>query len=46
MGEVQLKLMKNPPVSPGSHGSVAWLVEGISIEDAQYGLWFPEAIGC
>ncbi|KAI6012412.1 hypothetical protein F5J12DRAFT_717717 [Pisolithus orientalis] len=39
MGEVQLKLMKNPPVSPGSHGSVAWLVEGISIEDAQYGLW-------
>ncbi|KAI5984398.1 hypothetical protein F5J12DRAFT_899307 [Pisolithus orientalis] len=33
--EVQLKLMKNPPVSPGSHGSVAWLVEGISIEDAQ-----------
>ncbi|KAI6006640.1 hypothetical protein F5J12DRAFT_782886 [Pisolithus orientalis] len=35
MGEVQLKLMKNPPSSSGNLGSVAWLAEGISIEDAQ-----------
>ncbi|KAI5998350.1 hypothetical protein F5J12DRAFT_895546 [Pisolithus orientalis] len=35
MGEAQLKLMKNPPSSSGNLSSVAWLAEGISIEDAQ-----------
>ncbi|KAI6120244.1 hypothetical protein EDD16DRAFT_1518990 [Pisolithus croceorrhizus] len=33
--EVQLQLMKNPMTPFGSGGSVAWLAEGISIEDSQ-----------
>ncbi|KAI6097097.1 hypothetical protein F5141DRAFT_1205735 [Pisolithus sp. B1] len=32
--EVQLQLMKNPMTPFGSGGSVAWLAEGISIEDS------------
>ncbi|KAI6131227.1 hypothetical protein EV401DRAFT_1884110 [Pisolithus croceorrhizus] len=36
--EVQLQLMKNPMTPFGSGGSVAWLAEGISIEDSQI-LW-------
>ncbi|KAI6039579.1 hypothetical protein EDC04DRAFT_2568330, partial [Pisolithus marmoratus] len=35
LGEVQLQLMKNPRALSGNLGSVAWLSEGISIEDAQ-----------
>ncbi|KAI6008061.1 hypothetical protein EDC04DRAFT_2582223, partial [Pisolithus marmoratus] len=34
LGEVQLQLMKNPRAFSGNHGSVAWLSEGIIIEDA------------
>ncbi|KAI6127050.1 hypothetical protein F5141DRAFT_1210355 [Pisolithus sp. B1] len=33
--EVQLQLTKNPKSPSGSVGSVAWLAEGISIEDSQ-----------
>ncbi|KAI6118046.1 hypothetical protein F5141DRAFT_1000067, partial [Pisolithus sp. B1] len=33
--EVQIQLMKNPMTPFGSGGSVAWLAEGISIEDSQ-----------
>ncbi|KAI6127047.1 hypothetical protein F5141DRAFT_1200686 [Pisolithus sp. B1] len=33
--EVQIQLMKNPMSPFGSGGSVAWLAEGISIEDSQ-----------
>ncbi|KAI6041134.1 hypothetical protein EDC04DRAFT_2893342 [Pisolithus marmoratus] len=33
--EVWLQLMKNPKSPPGNVGSVAWLAEGISIEDSQ-----------
>ncbi|KAI6027081.1 hypothetical protein EDC04DRAFT_2545258, partial [Pisolithus marmoratus] len=33
--EAQLKLGKNPVSSSGNLGSVAWLAEGISIEDSQ-----------
>ncbi|KAI6163966.1 hypothetical protein EDD17DRAFT_1506860 [Pisolithus thermaeus] len=33
--DMQLQLMKNPMTPFGSGGSVAWLAEGISIEDSQ-----------
>ncbi|KAI5996082.1 hypothetical protein EDC04DRAFT_2612855 [Pisolithus marmoratus] len=33
--EVQLKLTKHPKAPSGNLGSVAWLAEGISIEDSQ-----------
>ncbi|KAI5985404.1 hypothetical protein EDC04DRAFT_2615392 [Pisolithus marmoratus] len=33
--EVQLQLTKNQEFPPGNVGSVAWLAEGISIEDSQ-----------
>ncbi|KAI6020539.1 hypothetical protein EDC04DRAFT_2575880, partial [Pisolithus marmoratus] len=33
--EVQLKLAKHPKAPSGNFGSVAWLAEGISIEDSQ-----------
>ncbi|KAI6006387.1 hypothetical protein EDC04DRAFT_2583076, partial [Pisolithus marmoratus] len=33
--EVQLKLTKHPKAPSGNFGSVAWLAEGISIEDSQ-----------
>ncbi|KAI6010226.1 hypothetical protein EDC04DRAFT_2541909, partial [Pisolithus marmoratus] len=33
--EVQLQLTKNQESPPGNVGSVAWLAEGISIEDSQ-----------
>ncbi|KAI6041972.1 hypothetical protein EDC04DRAFT_2601277 [Pisolithus marmoratus] len=35
--EVWLQLMKNPKSPSGNAGSVAWLAEGISIEDSQFG---------
>ncbi|KAI6009101.1 hypothetical protein EDC04DRAFT_2610741 [Pisolithus marmoratus] len=37
--EVWLQLMKNPKSPTGNIGSMAWLAEGISIEDSQDQLW-------